>query len=144
MGALVKAYNLSNILATITIIWSVFDFFQAEGLSVLIQYFPILTMIVELILFFRIFEGTIENLKAKGDVMRASYVKGNLNSYIKAFIAAIVSYIIWITLYNGWILFAFSIGILMINIYLLTIFSGLSKLDIFENDQDDGFIDRIE
>ena len=141
--AFTKAYNLSNILAVITIFWSLFDFFQADGLPMFFQYLTVLTTILQLILFLKVFEGTIEFLKSKEDLIKSSHIETNLDTYMKSTIAGMVMYIIGITFYIQWILFIATIVMILINIYLLTIFSRLSKLDIFDSDQINDPTDEI-
>lgn len=141
--ALTKAYNMSNILTAITIIWGILDFFQVTGFPVFFQYLPILTTILQLILFLKVFEGTIVFLKSKEELIKASHIETNLDTYMKATISAIIIYIIGITFYIEWILFISTIGMVLINIYLLTIFSRLSKLDIFDSDQINDPTDEI-
>lgn len=143
-NAFMTAGNLAKGLVIVTIVGDIIYLFGKVNSSVIFSYYPVILMIIELIFVFKIFEGTIELLKSKGELVRASHIETNLDSCIRFFVVDIITYTLGMTLNIGWILLIAMLGRFLINVYLLTIFNKLSKLDIFEKDQDDKHInDRI-
>ena len=138
------AYNLATILAAANIAAAVLSFFNMGKAQVLLQYYPIILMTLELVFLFKIFEGTVEYSKSKEDLASISYLEFKLDACITFFGIAIIAYIIGLTFYSGWILLIGLGGKFLINIYFLNVFRELSKIKIFDTNPSNNPINDIE
>lgn len=97
--------------------------------SIILSFYPIIVMIFELLMAYKVLEGTIEYLRLKSlDEIAIDYEK-NLRTYIVFYIIFTLSFCIALSLNLGYLLTITAICALILRISLMGMINRMKKLD---------------
>jgi hypothetical protein len=123
-----KAYNFSLIMVVVSLIGPISTWVGAS--YVILDYVPVVFAIVELPVIYYLLEGSMENIKSKGDGSSNGDYEGTLNAYIIIFVLNIILECIAITFVStGLLMIVAIIGMLLI-LWLMQIVHSLKLVQV--------------
>lgn len=122
----------SNWLILLSLFGGLFSFMGAEysNSSIIFSYSPVIIMIVELLMGYKVLEGSIEYLKSENKEIIALEYEGNLKTYIIFFLISLFTLIIAITLNSRGLITASAILAIIIRISLMVMVNKMKKFFI--------------
>lgn len=100
-----------------------------EG-SVLFSFYPIISSIFEVLVIFKVLEGSIDYLKSMDEASLAEEFEAKQRGYTIFWIIVNVVLIIGLTLYSGWIIGFGGLSLIILRIYVMATMSRLRKLEL--------------
>ena len=134
-----KALDYSRILIVIALFGGLIDFFTQGSYqySILLQIWPIVLLIVELLMFYNFFLGVIMHFNSIGNLEVAERVTGSIRLYMIIFISSI-AFLSFVLLFNlGGLNTLLAIIFVILRISLMVMISGLKKDILPENTNGD-------
>lgn len=102
-----------------------------EG-SVLFLYYPIFSSIFEVIVIFKVLEGSINYLKSMDEDSLAQEFEAKQRGYTIFWVIVNVVLIIGLTLYSEWLIGFGGLSLIVLRIYVMTSMSRLRKLELID------------
>ena len=131
------AAKYSRYLIALSLIGGALSLFGGSTInsSIIFTFYPIVVMIFELLMAYKVLEGSIEYLRLKNLDETAIDFEKNLRTYIVFYIIFTLSFCIALSLNLGYLLAITAIFALILRISLMGMINRMKKLD-FNNDEE--------